>query len=367
MPEQPARYVPYRNSVEIVRPDEDRVTAEIIASMRRISEITADRYRHAVRPSHAKSHGLLKGELRVFDGLPEPLRQGLFATPRTYPLLVRFSSVPGDILADSVTTQRGMAIKVLGVEGAQMLPGHEGQVTQDFLLDNGSPFPNADAPAFLGTIQALEKTTERAEPLKRAVSLAARGGNAVLRAFGVESPTLDFFGHPPRHILADTYFSQAPMRYGDYIARVSVAPSNAELAALADIEIDGSDGYSALRDAVADFFRSGTAEYDLRVQLCTDLKRMPVEDASVEWPEEESPWQTVARIVLPPQETYGPARRVYFDDVLSFSPAHAMAAHRPLGSLMRARLKAYPALSRYRHEMNAQKRVEPRSIEEVPD
>lgn len=47
---QPVRYVPYSDSVETVRPDEDHVTAEIVASMRRIGEITADRYRHAVQP-----------------------------------------------------------------------------------------------------------------------------------------------------------------------------------------------------------------------------------------------------------------------------------------------------------------------------
>ena len=42
---------------------------------RRESEVTAGRYGHAVRASHAKSTGLLKGELRVLPGLPGFLRQ----------------------------------------------------------------------------------------------------------------------------------------------------------------------------------------------------------------------------------------------------------------------------------------------------
>jgi hypothetical protein len=42
-----------------------------------------------------------------------------------------------------------------------MLPGHEGEVTQDFLLDNGSRFPVADAAGFLATIKGLAATTDR--------------------------------------------------------------------------------------------------------------------------------------------------------------------------------------------------------------
>ncbi|MET0625292.1 MAG: hypothetical protein ABW250_20305 [Pyrinomonadaceae bacterium] len=38
-----------------------------------------------------------------------------------------------------------------------------------------------------------------------------------------------------------------------------------------------------------------------------------------------------------------------------------------LGSVMRARRQAYEEFSRYRHEINAEERVEPRSIDELPD
>lgn len=360
------RPVPYRDDIEVRQPDEDEVIAEIIAAFGRINRTTADRYRHAVRPSHAKSHGLLKGEMRVYDDLPGDLRQGLFAAPGTYPAVLRFASVPGDILADSVTTQRGLAIKVIGIDG-EMLPGHDGEATQDFLLDNDPRFPVADAAAFLKTIQGLEKTTEKAEPLKRLVSVTARGGNAVLKAFGMESANLDFFGHPPKHILADSYYSQAPMRYGDYVAKVRVAPASENLRVLAETKIDVGERHSALRDAIAEFFAGNGAEYELAVQLCTDLETMPVEDASAEWSEEVSPYWPVARIIVSSQAAYSPARRVYVDDVLSFSPAHGLAAHRPLGSIMRARLKGYQPSSRFRHEVNVQPRVEPRGIDEIPD
>ncbi|MDI3307457.1 MAG: hypothetical protein QJR07_10155 [Acetobacteraceae bacterium] len=78
----------YSDDVEKRRPDEDATIDRIIAAMRRTSESAAGQHGHAMRAS-AKSHGLLKGELQVLDDLPEPLRQGLFATPGSYPVIVR--------------------------------------------------------------------------------------------------------------------------------------------------------------------------------------------------------------------------------------------------------------------------------------
>jgi len=101
--------------------------------------------------------------------------------------------------------------------------------------------------------------------------------------------------------------------------------------------------------------------------LRTSAGTMPIEDASVEWPEDESPFVTVAEVDFPPQDAYSPARQVFADDRLSFTPAHSLAAHRPLGSLMRGRLKAYGAIASLRAELNAARRVEPRSLDEIPD
>jgi len=115
------------------------------------------------------------------------------------------------------------------------------------------------------------------------------------------------------------------------------------------------------------FFKSQTVEYELRVQLCKDLERMPVEDASIEWSEDLSPYQPVANITLPAQDVYCPARRVYADDRLSFSPWHCIAEHRPLGSIMRVRAKAYETSTRFRHEVNMQPSIEPRDLTNFPN
>ena len=339
---------------------------KIILSMTQENQTVAARDGKTVRASHAKSTGLLKGELRVLDGLPPALAQGLFARPGTHPAVVRLAQGPGEVLSDSVSTHRGMAIKVFGVDGPK-LGGHEGNTTQDFVLATGTAFAQSGASTFLVAIKGLEKSTGLPEAAKQAVSTANRAANAVVHAFGGDSPTLGFFGHAKRNPLADAYFSQAAIRYGDHVAKVGVFPASLDLVAIIDQTLDTGADPDAFRTAVVTHMQAHGAEFELRVQLCTDLDQMPVEDASVPWPEEASPYVAVARLVLPAQDAYSPARQAYFDEVLSFQPAHALQAHRPLGSLMRARLATYQALSAYRHEQNHQRQVEPSGVDQVPD
>ena len=359
-------YVPYTDSVETPTADETEVIQGIIVSMTRESQAVAARDGKTVRASHAKSTGLLKGELRVLGGLSPAFAQGLFSAPRTYPVVVRLAQGPGEVLSDSVSTHRGMAIKVLGVDGPK-LGGHGAANTQDFVLATGPAFPQSSASTFLVAIKGLQKGTPLPEVAKQAMSTASRAANAVVHALGGDSPTFGFFGHTKRNPLADAYFSQAALRYGNTIAKVGVFPVSSDLVAIIDQTLDTGADHDAFRTAVVSHMRAHGAEFELRVQLCSSLEMMPVEDASVPWPEDESPYVAVARMVLPAQDAYSPARQAYFDEVLSFQPAHTLAAHRPLGSLMRARLATYQALSAYRHEQNRQKQLEPSSVDQVPD
>ena len=360
------QYVPYRPDVEVPLDDEAQVINDIIASMHRLNGRTREMYGHNVRVSHAKSHGLAVGELTVMDNLSEPLAQGLFAKGGTYPVIVRLANVPGEVITDAVNTQRGFAFKILGVNGP-MIAGHEGQTTQDFVLDTGSYFPMPNAKAFLMQHRMMEHAPQFPTALKEAVSDISRVTNEALNAVGMDSAKLDFFGDSRIHPMAEAYYSQAPIRYGNYIAKLAVVPVSAAQKALANanVEVDGDKDPNALRTATVSYLRDNDAEFDIRIQLCTDLEKMPVEDANKEWSEDESPYKTVARIRLPKQEAYSEARQQYVDS-LSFSVAHCLEAHRPLGPIMRARLKAYPDLARLRRQGNNEPQAEPASIDEVP-
>ncbi|MGN8000825.1 hypothetical protein [Sphingomonas sp. 22176] len=101
------------------------------------------------------------------------------------------------------------------------------------------------------------------------------------------------------------------------------------------------------------------------MQLCTDIESMPIEDASVAWSETDSPYRTVARLTLPPQTAWTEARAAY-DDRLAYNPAHALRAHQPLGSIMRARMRAYQATQRFRLDANGIAPAEPGRAADIP-
>lgn len=360
-------YIRYHDSLEQKQENEDAVIDTIVSSMMRVNERVFDKHRHAKRDAHAKSHGVLVGQVTVYDNLPPHLAQGVFAKPVQYPVVIRLSTAFGDIHSDKVPVARGMAIKMLGVEGHQFLPGREQANTQDLLLVNHPVIAFGHAAAYLKTQKLLEKHMDDPDTTKRIMAALARGGSKALHALGIESPAIDTVGMPNNHILGETFFSMAAVRYGDYVAKLCAAPLSANVRALTGQLIDNDGGDSALRDLVVAFFNEQGAEYELRAQLCTGTDKMPIEDASVDWPQELSPYQPVAKLTIPPQQAYSHARRVFADDVLSFNPWHCIDEHRPLGSIMRARIKAYEASSAFRHERNAQPRIEIADISEVPD
>jgi catalase len=365
MSTQQNQFLKYNASVETIRPNEQRVFEELAATARSISEKIGDQFRHTMRPLHAKSHGLLKAELTL-HAPAEPYRQGLFAKLATYPAIIRLSTTPGDILPDSISAPRGWAMKLVGVEGFAMLPGHEEQVTQDFVFVNGPVFGAPNAEEFSKLLKLLEKHATDSTALKQVVSTTARTLENALGLVGGESGTLKSVGHPETHILGETFFSQAALRYGDYVAKICVVPASDNLKALTGKHLDHSK-HSALRDAVLEFFKTETAEWEVKVQLATDLEKMPVEDASVRWPEDESPYVPVGRLVAKPQNAYSSERRIFVDELLSFNPWHGLLAHQPLGGVMRARKVAYPIASSYRRTQEQRPIVEPKSIGELPD
>jgi hypothetical protein len=129
----PVRFSP---SVERLDADEAKTTQGLIATIRYVTDKTFAHGGHAIRGVHAKSHGILEGYLEVDENLPSELAQGMFAKPGRYPVVMRLSTIPGDILDDSVSVPRAMAVKIIGVEG-ERLEGSEQDVTQDFVMING--------------------------------------------------------------------------------------------------------------------------------------------------------------------------------------------------------------------------------------
>ncbi len=362
LPLPPTAPLAYERRFEEPEDDEDETTRQMSETLTGIAETVHQDEGHAYRSVHAKSHGLLRGELQVLPGLPPVLAQGMFAQPGLHAAVLRMSTTPGDLLDDAVSTPRGVALKVLGVAGERLDPD-DGASTQDFLMVNGPVFAVPTAKKFLRSLKLLAATTDKAPGAKKILSAALRGLEAIIEKAGGESGLLKALGgHPATNPLGETYYTQVPVLYGPYMAKLSLAPVSPGLTALTDAAVDLANAPNALRDAVVAYFAQHGGTWELRVQLCTDIEAMPIEDASVQWPEELSPYVTVARLVMPPQPAWNDARAIAIDDGMSFSPWHGLAAHRPIGSIMRVRQWVYAQAARFRAQHNATQVREPQDV-----
>lgn len=346
---QPA--VRYSPDVETVAPAEAQTIRELSETLHDILETTSRDYGHAVRAVHAKSHGIIRGELEILADLPPELAQGLFARPGRHPAIIRISTNPGDILHDSISVPRGLALKVMGVEGDR-LEGAEGQ-TQDFIFVNGPVFSTPDPAAFLKNLRLLAKTTDRAEWAKRGLSAVLRGAEKIVESVGGESSTLKTLGGAPNvHPLGETYYTQTPFRFGDYIAKLSLQPDSDTLTRHTGEIIDTRGRPDALRETLAHDMQEGDAVWSLRVQLCRDLDKMPVEDPSVRWDETLSPFVPVARLHALAQTGWTQDAAELVDEHMRFSVWTGLQAHRPLGAINRARRDPYRMSADFRADFN---------------
>jgi len=359
-------YLTYGPDVEQTQPNEDEDVQALRETFAQIRTAAFEKGRHAVRDAHAKSHGILEGTLRVHADLPTELRQGLFVRAGEHPVIVRFSTAPGDIVSDGIGSAFGMAIKVLDVDGPKVLPGDPQPRTQDFLLVNHPTISSGDVHTYRRDQAVLAQTSKAPEGVQLAATAVLRGAADVLRSVGIDKTGGPAGQAKPHvHLLGETYWSQGAIRYGDHVAKVSAAPVSPDLTALTGEHVSVREP-SAYRDLTAAFFAEAGGVWELRAQLATDLETTPVEDASVRWPEDVTPYRTVATLTIEPQDSYSPARRVYGDDELSFNPWHCLVEHRPLGSIQRVRRPVYDDSTSYRSAMNARTLDEPDSIDQLP-
>ncbi|WP_174279322.1 catalase family protein [Sphingomonas bacterium] len=362
MPSVPVRYSP---SVEQPQPDEGETIGKLEEQFDIVQHTTAKDYGHAVRAVHAKGHAIARGTLTVKDGLAPELAQGLFARAGSYEAVARISTQPGDILDDSVNSPRGFALKLIGVSG-ERLPGSEGDATQDFIMVNGPVFGAPDTKKFLANLTMLAKTTDKMEGIKKALSAVLQPVEAGLKAIGMASPNIEQMGGaPPVHPLGEIYYSQTAFRYGDHIAKFALFPVSPTLTKLTGSHVQTSGRPDAIRETMNEELIEHGGTWELRVQLCRDLEKQPVEDATVEWKEADSPFQTVATLTVEPQLAWAPMESVKTEDSLAFNIWHGLAAHQPLGNINRARRGTYQHSADYRGRTNGCPMHEPKALAEV--
>ncbi|KEZ77097.1 catalase family protein [Salinisphaera hydrothermalis] len=346
-------YVPYSDDLEVEQPDEQAQIADIVRDLGIAHERMIEARAQAPRGTQAKGHGVLKGVFTVAPDLPGELAQSLFATPGEYPAILRFATEPGAFMDDRRPAARGLAMKLMGVDGEKMVG--DGRVTQDFLFGNCPVLPLADVTTY------REIARLRAEyghdPEQLAAEIAKRDDGDVQTLFE-RLPNID--------LLANSYYSQSAFRFGDYVCKYALMPNIDAQRALAARPVTDDDGPDVLAEWLAAFLADNAAGFDFCVQLMTDPKAMPIEDASIEWDVGRSAWRRVGTLHLPPQDPGTPARQTFGDEVLTFDPWAGRPDLRPLGSINRARKAVYRASAR-RREINGRAELEPASFADCPD
>jgi len=323
----------------------------------------------ARRGVHAKDHGCVKGTLAVDADIPEALRAGVFAAPgKSYEAWVRFSNATGIVTADYDTTHdtntgatthtatsRGMAIKLIGVEGATLFD-EPGAKTQDFLLINQPMFGFGDVATYLKVTQ---------------LQLQFKDNNTAL--FGVlfgkiPHPTIAPMSPPDiaktaailariggdkmSNPLDGPYFSASPFLYGNgHAAKFSVTRRDPENRPIDDFPSD-----NALRQAMKHSLSITDGKpvvYDFSVQLRPDGlspgdAAFPIEDAAFEWKETAAAsYRKVATLTISPQDFDNPLRITECEHLV-FTPWHGLIEHQPLGGINRLRRAVYITSSQYR-------------------
>lgn len=355
--------LPYTDDLETIPADEADDIQRVVDALESIlarSQAKSGQFRGDV---HVKTHGYAQGEFRVLPNLPDELAQGLFEHDGVYPVVVRFSNAASRIQPDAVPDGRGMAIKVLEVRGDVVLADEQRGQTQDFVMINHPVFFARNVKDYLRLEQVLVQADDSS---LAALQGALTGGEwNPLHWHWREILTVGrIAGQLPAHPASNTYFSMAPIRFGKYVAKYRVKPAGDRHDSYLELVKSLGSQADAMRLALEETLRTRKLLFECQVQLRTSEKTMPIEDASAGWPESESPYRTVAHLLLPRQEIAA-LRQQDACQNLSFTVWHALAAHRPLGGINRVRRATYTLSSAWRRRQAEEELAEPPSTGKV--
>ena len=330
---------------EIPVPGEDAITEGIKDAM---AQYTKREYagRIAERAGNTKTYGVVRAEFHVLENIPAAYRHGVFAEPKSYPAWIRFGgpgpASPPDIEDSGILS---IGIKLMGVPGEKLLDDEK--ATQDF---SGISCPTFTTPNIVENLKLQKQIFARTPVFYFINPLDSHFGDMTMQGI---------YARMNRSPLEVRYWSCVPYLLGEGQAmKYSVTPTSGF-----KTKIPWNPPDDWLRQSMAQTLSRTDAEFDFSIQLQTNHKRMPIEDASIEWPERLSRFVTVAKIKIPKQEFTSPGQTKFARE-LSYNPWHCVAEHRPLGNQNRARYLIYSELSRLRQSMNNEPHIEPNGTEQ---
>ncbi len=281
------------------------------------------------RTFHAKKHTCVRGQFEVLSGIDTDLQVGpVFKTAQTFPAWIRFSNGSIVMDPDEDAALQGLAIKLLGVDGAKLLDDEQpGARTQDFLLIDLPATPTTDANEFVELTQAQFN------------------GNIALAAYLVTHPSVALRalsltgGDDTTSARTREFWAGGAYRLGDRAMKYVARPCAGAPAA------SSPSGDDYLRDDLVRVLSNSEVCYDFYIQIQQDSVKQSIEDSSSVWDPALAPERLVARVTIP--QTDLTAANVIAEEEqcndFSFNIWNSAPDYQPLGHVNRGRRLAYEA------------------------
>lgn len=353
------KYLPWdTKGVEDVPPGEEDDIKAVAEQINTQQLQQFDRHRHVYTGTHCRTHGIVKGTFTVHDNLPTHLRQGeIFDKPRSFPAACRYSTETGAVdIPDNTPAPRGFAMKLFNVHG-------------DF-FDIGKDIPTQDIE--FNSTPAIELAT--AKITREIFDIRMKHGDDMEGIYKDLEKRADTdlqkarYEVPNTHLVSLRQYSQSAYRYGDYVFKYCLVPNTETQKKLYDEAVKPERHESdILHKWLQNFHNTHDAEYLFQVQLLENLDEQPVEYSGTEWDSQKYPWQTVATLKIPKQESWDFERKSFWEDHMRLDPWHGLKSYQPLGGANRLRRGVYPASSALRRKMNGRKEIWIKSIDEIPN
>jgi hypothetical protein len=370
----PHAFVKYTPAIEQADPDFDKNLQTVITATKKYIEnsVKSEGLNRAVRDAHAKGYGLARAVVEILGGLAPEYAQGIYALPGRHEAMIRFSNGSAHAGADArLGNPVGMGLKLFGIDGQTLLEDEPDSHTFDYALINAPIFFCNTVEHYLFIQQLFLHAGAYFRRGKQGLHQFFHDWVTGMGTLAPEDWAWDELGAllsvarvQPVNLLLSTYWTMGAVRHGEYVAKVRVAPAKESAQKVARRLLDPTSAPDIYRPALVAELQERPYEFELQVQLCVDLEKMPVEDMTVEWPEALSPFVTVAKVRLPQQDISGEDNLEQMD-ATSMTPWRCTEEHRPLGNIMRARKEVYRQSSILRHKLNQQIRREPKNLAEV--
>ena len=294
------------------------------------------------RDAHPKCLGLLKAYFIVDKNLPLQYREGVFYKD-TYKALIRVSNSNPKSKSDKYKDIRGFSIKLLDVFGEKCI--EDEKFTQDFLLVSMKTMP-------IGTLKLMYDVlyyTKNPKSVKPIIFIGKL----------IKDKKLNMFTDIIKSIKHDTspldinYYSTTPYMFGNRVVKYRIIPRSVYKSKLPK---KLTDNY--LIENMQKHLEKEEAVFDFMIQFYINDVYTPINDASIEWEEDKSPFIKLGEIRIPKQK-FTTKERFELAEKMSFSPGHSIICHKPIGDMNEARVKIYEEMSKYRHNRNKEKLYEP--------